>query len=47
MGLASMAAAKRVVRGLDMDEARALAEEVKNMKTEAEIRARLEAFAAR
>ena len=47
MGLASMAAAKRVIRGLNMDEARALAEEVKNMKTETEIRARLEAFAAR
>lgn len=47
MGLASMAAAKRVIRGLNTDEARALAEEVKNMKTEGEIRARLEAFAAR
>lgn len=47
MGLASIAVAKRVIRNLDMAEAKALAEEVQCMKTEKQIRARLLAFADR
>lgn len=47
MGLASIPAAKRVICGLDMDQARALAQEVQTMKTEADIRARLSEFAQR
>ncbi|MEG1857593.1 MAG: phosphoenolpyruvate--protein phosphotransferase [Pseudoflavonifractor sp.] len=47
MGLASMAGAKRVVRGLDMASAQALAEEIQHLKTEGEIRTRLQAFADR
>ncbi len=47
MGLSSMAAAKRVIRDLDMEEAKALAAEIVNLKTESEIRARLQAFANR
>lgn len=47
MGLASIPAAKRVICGLDMAQARALAQEVQAMKTEADIRARLSEFAQR
>lgn len=45
MGLASIPAAKRVICGLDISEAQALAQEVQTMKTEADIRARLQEFA--
>lgn len=45
MGQASLAGAKRVIRNLDLAEATALAEEVRQMKTAQEIKARLTAFA--
>jgi len=45
MGAASLAGAKRVIRGLDMKRAKALAWEVLQMETQGEIRARLEKFA--
>lgn len=45
MGLASLAGAKRVIQELDLAEAVALAEEVRQMKTAGEIKSRLTAFA--
>ncbi|MDR1917037.1 MAG: phosphoenolpyruvate--protein phosphotransferase [Synergistaceae bacterium] len=42
---ASIAAAKRAICGLDMSDAVSLAQEVQQMKTESEVRARLQAFA--
>ena len=45
MGLASLAGAKRVIRELDMAEAKALAEGIQRLKTAEEIKARLTAFA--
>lgn len=47
MGLASLAGAKRVIRELDMAEAKALAEGIQRLKTAEEIKARLTAFAQR
>lgn len=47
MGRSSVPAAKRVIRNLNMADAKALAQEVQGMKTAEDIRARLTAFAER
>lgn len=47
MGRSSIPAAKRVIRNLNMADAKALAQEVQGMKTAEDIRARLTAFAER
>lgn len=47
MGLASLAGAKRIIRNLDLAEAKILAEEVQTLKTAEEIKYRLAAFAER
>ena len=47
MGLASIPGAKRVIRNLDMAEAKALAAQVQTMKTDEEIRACLTDFSQR
>nr|WP_297290049.1 hypothetical protein [uncultured Flavonifractor sp.] len=45
MSAACLAGAKRVIRHLDLAEATALAEEIQNLKTAAEIKRRLTDFA--
>lgn len=47
MNLSSVAGAKRLIRRLNLVEAKALAQEVQNLKTAEEIKARLTAFAER